>query len=350
MTFEAEEPSPDFSPPGGGLRRKRSPLQRVVFRFVLVYLVLYVFPFPYNTLQSMIDGVQEIVTGEPPDEAKPSFLTKHFLKPYEEVMDQLVLWTGKKAFKVDIAYRPLGSGDTTWNYVQIFDYVVIAAAAALIWSLSAWGWKRLKLPTLDAQPQLHAWLRVYIRFFLAQTMLVYGSFKVIKLQFLFPNPETLLHTYGESSPMHLLWTFMGASDGYTWFTGAGEVLAGMLLCTRRTTLLGAILSVAVMTHVVALNFCYDVPVKLFSLHLLFFSFFLMVPDLPWLTKAFVLGQPVASPGYSPLVRAMVGLDSLRRSNARCARLLGFAVLRRPREEQALWASGQRAAAVWIMGG
>jgi hypothetical protein len=46
-------------------------------------------------------------------------------------------------------------------------------------------------------------------------MIVYGAVKVIKLQFSYPGPDTLLHTFGESSPMHLLWTFMGASDGYT---------------------------------------------------------------------------------------------------------------------------------------
>src|SRR5262249_42535112 len=114
-------------------------------------------------------------------------------------------------------------------------------------------------------------------------------------------PDTLLHTYGESSPMHLLWTFMGASDGYTWFTGAGEMLAGLLLCTRRTTLLGALVTFGVMAHVVALNFCFDVPVKLFSSHLVLMSVFLVAPDLPWLTKVFLLGRSEAPRGYTPLV-------------------------------------------------
>jgi hypothetical protein len=127
--------------------------------------------------------------------------------------------------------------------------------------------------------------------------------KVIKLQFSYPGPNQLLETYGESSPMRLLWTFMGASDSYTWFTGAGEMLAGILLCTRRTTLLGALVAFGVMVHVAALNFCYDVPVKLFSTHLVLMSLFLMAPDLPWLTRALVLGQGATARGYVPLVRA-----------------------------------------------
>ena len=276
--------------------------QRIAFRFILVYLLLYALPFPINTLQSLVSDIQEIVTGEAPDETKPPPITKYLTKPYEEFWDRLVLRTGKEVFGVEIEYRPLGSGDTTWNYVQIFMFVTISAAITLLWTLAAWVWWRIRQGSRLAYPLLHSWLRVFVRFYLAQTMITYGAIKVIKLQFSYPSPEIMLHTFGESSPMHLLWTFMGASDGYTWFTGAGELIAGLLLCTRRTTLLGALVSFGVMVHIVALNFCYDVPVKLFSLHLLLMSLFLMVPDLPWLTRVFILGQPATVRGYAPLFR------------------------------------------------
>jgi hypothetical protein len=58
-----------------------------------------------------------------------------------------------------------------------------------------------------------------------------------------------------------------------------------------------------MGHVVALNFCYDVPVKLFSTHLMLLALFLAAPDLPWLARVFVLGQRATPRGYMPLVRA-----------------------------------------------
>jgi hypothetical protein len=151
-----------------------------------------------------------------------------------------------------------------------------------------------------AHRRLHEWLRVYVRFYLASQMILYGAVKVIKSQFSAPGPDGLLQTYGESSPMHLLWTFMGASQGYNWFTGAGEMLGGLLLCTRRTTLLGALVTCGVMAHVAALNFCYDVPVKLFSLHLVLMSVFLMAPDLPWLARVFVLGRRAVPRGVTPL--------------------------------------------------
>jgi hypothetical protein len=282
--------------PGWGL------VQRLAFRFALVYLVLYIFPFPFNTLDTLVIQLGEIITGEAHDFSQPSPLTEYLTKPYAEFMDDAVLWTGREVFGVEIEYRQAGSGDTTWNYVQLFDFAVLAAGVALLWSLASWGWAQVRGRPGRGYPRLHEWLRVYVRFYLAQMMVVYGGVKVIKLQFPDPRPDTLLHSFGESSPMHLLWTFMGASDGYNWFTGGGELLAGLLLCFRRTTLLGSLVSFGVMAHIAALNFCYDVPVKLFSTNLLLMSLFLMAPDLPWLTRVFVLGRSVPPRPLAPLTR------------------------------------------------
>ena len=180
-------------------------------------------------------------------------------------------WVGRQVFHAEITVRPNGSGDTTYNYVQVYCYAVMAAAVAVAWTL------------LDRRRTdytgLYRGLRVYVRFYLAAVMIMYGSAKVIKAQF--PNPplDRLLQPFGDASPMGLLWTFMGTSESYNIFTGAGELIGGLLLTARRTTLLGALVCFAVMSHVAALNFSYDVPVKLFSMHLLAISLFLMAPDL-----------------------------------------------------------------------
>jgi hypothetical protein len=289
-------PPPETDPVG-----RWSLAKRLAFRFVFVYLVLYILPFPINTIDSLLTNIREIVTDEESAPDQRSLISRYVTKPYGDFWDAVVLRTGRQVFGVEIEYRPLGSGDTTWNYVQLFDFAVIAAALALVWSLAAWARGRLRQRPHLGYPYLHECLRIYVRFYLAQMMVVYGAVKVIKLQFPYPRPDTLLHTYGESSPMHLLWTFMGASEVYNWFAGAGEILGGLLLCTRRTTLLGALVTFGVMAHVAALNFCYDVPVKLFSSHLLLMSLFLMAPDLPWLLRVFVLGRREAPRGYTPLV-------------------------------------------------
>jgi uncharacterized membrane protein YphA (DoxX/SURF4 family) len=283
-------------------RSRWTVLERLLFRFGLCYLVLYIFPFPLQPLLVLLSGGMDSLFDKEKTPAHVKFLQENLEEPYEELWDKVVLWTGDKVFGKEIQYRPGGSGDTTWNYVQVFCFAVIAAALALLWTLAAtlrWVIFRRERP---AYPLLHEALRVYVRFYLAYFMLVYGITKVIKSQFPAPSPDTLLHTYGESSPMHLLWTFMGASEGYTVFAGAGEMLGGLLLVARRTTLLGALVTFAVMLHVAVLNFCYDVPVKLFSSHLVLMSVFLMLPDLPWMAKVFVLGRRAAPQGVSPLTR------------------------------------------------
>ena len=56
------------------------------------------------------------------------------------------------------------------------------------------------------------------------------------------------------------------------FAGFAEVLGGMLLFWRRTTLLGALILTGVLVNVVAPQLrLSDVPVKLCSLHLLAFA-------------------------------------------------------------------------------
>lgn len=71
----------------------------------------------------------------------------------------------------------------------------------------------------------------------------------------------------------------------------GEMLSGLLLTTRRTTTLGALLCIAVMSNVAMLNFTYDVPVKLLSLHMLAMAVFLLLPDLRRLANVLVLNRP-----------------------------------------------------------
>jgi hypothetical protein len=79
--------------------------------------------------------------------------------------------------------------------------------------------------------------------------------------------------------MGVLWNFMGYSTPYNVFAGSMECLGGVLLLFRRTAMLGSLVVIAVMTNVVMLNFCYDVPVKLYSTELLVAAIVLLFPDL-----------------------------------------------------------------------
>ena len=131
------------------------------------------------------------------------------------------------------------------------------------------------------------------RLYLASVMLTYGWIKFLPLQFPQLGPDRFVLPYGDSSPMGLAWTFLGASVGYQIFAGLSELLGGYLLFWRRTALLGALVSAAVLTNVVAINVFFDVPVKLFSAHLLLLAVFVAAPDLPRLVGLVGFGLPVS---------------------------------------------------------
>ncbi|MFL6236940.1 MAG: hypothetical protein ACJ76N_27670, partial [Thermoanaerobaculia bacterium] len=157
--------------------------------------------------------------------------------------------------------------------------------------------------------------RVYVRLGLGMTMIQYGAFKIIPSQFPAPSLDRLLQSIGDSSPMGILWTFMGASAPYTIFAGLAEFAGGALLIFRRTMRLGALVSIAAMTNVVVLNFCYDVPVKQYSAHLLAMAVFLAAPDLRRIADLLVFNRPVAPAADRPLFRrrwlrfAALGLEA-----------------------------------------
>ncbi|MCC5908660.1 MAG: hypothetical protein JJU13_20755 [Balneolaceae bacterium] len=50
------------------------------------------------------------------------------------------------------------------------------------------------------------------------------------------------------------------------------------------------ISTVVMVHVVVMNFSYDIPVKLFSIHIVLFSLFLLAPDGKRLLNVFLLNR------------------------------------------------------------
>lgn len=253
------------------------PVRRALFRFLFSYLVLYNFPFPLSVLP---------VYGE-------------ILKQsYMEIWKVVAPWVGEHVFGVKVLPRASGSGDTTYGYVILFCYLILALSATAVWTL------------LDSRranyARLHEWLRVYARFALAAAMLLYGAYKVIPEQFGTPFPSDLLQPIGEGSPMWLLWMFMGSSIPYVIFTGAAEMLGGLLLAARRTTLLGALVCIGVLSNVVMLNLSYDVPVKLYSSHLLLMAVFLAAPDLGRLASLFIWNRRVPPAGQSPLFASRQG--------------------------------------------
>lgn len=209
-----------------------------------------------------------IVIGLWPPFFLPNFFSFLSLDP---LMLPITSWAARTFLGVaQVDVTPTGSGDKLVSYIGLAISVVIALLGGIAWTLIDRSQRR--------STKLHELLRIYTRFSLAAVLAVYGFDKLIQLQFPKPSLERLAEPYGASSPMGILWTFMGVSRAYNFLTGFAELAAGVLLTMRRTTLAGALLSMAVMGNIVALNFCYDVPVKIFSSELFLLAAFLALPD------------------------------------------------------------------------
>jgi hypothetical protein len=200
---------------------------------------------------------------------------------------------GKYVFHVD-THGVGATGDSMWGYVEVALFFTLALAGGLLWA--ALDRKRSRYE------RAYELFRIYIRFTLAAAMISYGVMKVIQSQFAPPTLDRLVEPFGSSSPMGILWAFMGVSKAYNFFTGAIELASGILLTFRRTTLLGALIAAGAMANVVALNYSYDVSVKIYSTLLLLEAIVLAAPDVRRLLDLFLFNRAVGAREERPLFR------------------------------------------------
>ena len=255
---------------------------RVVFRFCFVYFSLY------SLSAQIITSFVPVPNFDVPD---PSSFWP--IRP-------MVFWTAAHIFRVQkpLVYTGSGSGDKVFDWVLLFCMLVVSVVATVIWSV------------LDRRRPhyitLHKWFRLFIRFALACQMMLYGMDKAVPLQMPFPSLTRLLEPYGDFSPMGVLWASIGASTAYEIFAGCAELLGGVLLIFPRTTLLGALISLADIIQVFMLNMTYDVPVKLLSFHLILLAFFVLAPDFHRLGNVFFFNRAAAPSANPPLFTSFRG--------------------------------------------
>jgi uncharacterized membrane protein YphA (DoxX/SURF4 family) len=255
--------------------------QKITFRFFCCFFVIYVFPFPLNILDYTSLGIGSSNT--------PGFIAWYFrvLDKYTDLWHAIIPWVGAHMLhlKTPITTFTNGSGDTTYDYVLVLAFFLLSILGTILWSVLDRKRKSYR--------QAYYWLRVLVRYNLAIYMLIYGFAKVYHLQMPGPRLSDLVRRFGYKSPMGLAWSFVGFSPAFSAFTGWGEVIGGALLFFRRTTLLGAVVLVAVLSNVVLINYCYDVPVKLFSSELLLMDLFLLAPYARPLADFFIRNKPTA---------------------------------------------------------
>jgi hypothetical protein len=234
----------------------------IPIRFAFLFWVIFV--FCYNGAFPFLHYVQNFTT---------------------PVLQQFILWFAAKFLNLaePITISINGSGDTSYHYVFLLCIFLVSLSGTLIWS--ALDRKR------KSHEQLLYWLTVVLRFYVGFTLLHYGLAKLNNGQFPALNSYRLLSTYGDSSPMGLAWSFLSYSEGYKWFMCFAELM-GILLFFRRTATIGAFLCLMTTANIMAINYFFDVPVKILSTALMLMCLTILSPNIVRLFRFFFKGKMV----------------------------------------------------------
>ena len=240
-----------------------SAFRKLAFRFSFIFIFAFILVFNNGTYP----------------------LYGYISPPLNRFMQRLTPWFSENilGYSYDHSIFVNGSGDTSYAWVSLIILFLIAFISAVIWSI------------LDQRRANYTillyWLTTAIRYYVAFMLINYGMIKVFHMQMLPPRLTQLLQPLGEYSPMGLAWTYIGYSKGYNLLIGLVEILSGLLLF-RKTMIVGALITVATSINIMAVNYFYDVPVKMISTALLLFSLFLLLPYLKSLFTIFIVGKPV----------------------------------------------------------
>lgn len=243
--------------------------QKFTFRFVFIFFILFIVLLDWSV---------------------NSILTYIYYGGYlADLLDILIPWTGKQLFHIQntiISPHDGQHNDRIYIYLLYFIMAIVGLLGAILWSVL--DRKRTNYQTL------YYWLTVIVRYYLAFTLFIFALEKFFKMQFPDLGYYTLTQPLGDMSPMSLAWAFFGYSYGYNVFIGLAES-AALLLLFRRTTTFGALLTLATLANVIAVNYNYDVHAKMYPTALFVMALFLLLKDLKRLIRFFFTGDAVSLP-------------------------------------------------------
>jgi uncharacterized membrane protein YphA (DoxX/SURF4 family) len=157
-----------------------------------------------------------------------------------------------------------------------------------------------------AQPRSARLLTLLItvaRYVLGLGILTYGVSKLGNYQFqvsAWTYAQPLIRTSGSM----LTWAFLGYQPWFQFMLGVLETVPGLLLLSRRTWRLGALLLFPVLLNVVLMNFAMDLwhDTKVISSFLLSINLFLLACDVPRYRSILAILLPTPLPYRSPRLK------------------------------------------------
>lgn len=243
-------------------------IKQFSFRLISLFVLLFILTFPFT-----LNYAPNI----------PAFLAPHF--------EAWAKWTAIHIFNLSISNTYQILSDSTGLYIHLLHIFLLTLTGSFLWELKDKN---------TNYHRLHHWFNTMVAYYLSLQLFIYGFNKIFKWQFYLPEPNTLFTPLGETHQDLLFWSTMGTSYPYTFFSGLIEIIPAFMLLFKRTRLLGAIIACGVMINVVALNFSFDISVKVFSIFLLALCVILILPYAKQLLQLFIYQQKAELKLWQPV--------------------------------------------------
>lgn len=248
------------------------PIKKISLRFFFLYFFLTIAPWSWFYF---IPGL--------------TYVTGWYTKGMQWIVFKFNDWF--LHVKATLNTEGYGSGDTSYAWAEFYTIIILSLIIAVIWSFADNREKESRL--------LEYLTHNLIRYNIISVAFSYGIIKLFALQMPFPNLSQMATPLGEFLPMRFSWLFIGYSQPYEFFSGMAEVIVGLLLLYRRTIPLGLIVGLGVFVNVFAMNMCYDIPVKLYSIQIVICCIFLLAIDSSKYINFFILNRPtIPTTGYN----------------------------------------------------
>ena len=178
-----------------------------------------------------------------------------------------------------------------YNYINLALILVAAVAGGGIWTL------------IDRKStqynKLYYWIRVLARYRLAYGMIGWGLKKIFPMQMVYPTVGMLNTPFVDMAEKKLYWSHVGVSFGYTVFLGFAELIPGLLLLNRKTSVLGGALAAVVTFNICIANHVYDAGVAVPAAYFALIGIFVAWYELPKIWNLIVNERDVALYRYYP---------------------------------------------------
>lgn len=206
--------------------------------------------------------------------------------------------------------------DDAWglfSYINLWITLLVSVTVAALWTAIV----RARKTERKEYHTLYYWILVIARYRLAFGVIAWGYKKLIPIQMELPTVGFLNTTLGDFREQKLYWQSVGIVQHYEMFLGFAEVLAGLLLLFRKTTALGAALTVVLMLNIAVANHAYDGGVHVHSFTYALLGFLILWKYLPNIWNLLILEKDVIPlhiypffKGKNQILRAAVKSSSI----------------------------------------